>query len=326
MDVIEISKPGEAENLKISQRPIPLPGEDEILIKVEAAGVNRPDILQRKGLYPPPPNASNILGLEVSGVIIDIGKKVEHFKINDRVLSLTNGGGYATYCVVPALQCLPIPIGVSMIEAAGIPETFFTVWYNLFELGNISSHHKILIHGGSSGIGTTAIQFAKHFADKIFTTVGNEEKRQACLSLGANYAINYNEQDFSDIILQNTNQYGVDIILDMVGGNYLQKNLNILAYQGKLIQIAFLKGSKTEIDLKPIMTKELIITGSTLRPQSNEQKGFIAKSLYKKIWPLINENKIKPIIFKTFPFRNVVDAHKLMESNQHIGKIILTMT
>lgn len=328
MTAVEISSPGGPDNLVLCQRPVPIPSIHEVLIKISAAGVNRPDCLQRQGYYPPPKGASDIPGLEVSGIIAAVGSAVNSFTIGDRVCALLTGGGYAEYCVVPALQCLPIPIGLTMYQAAALPETFFTVWSNIFDLAYLKIGETLLVHGGASGIGTAAIQITKalNVPSIVFTTVSSSEKVKHCLALGAEYAINYREQDFVDVIQEVTSGRGVDIILDMVGGDYTPRNIKALAPGGRLVHIAFLRGAKTNIDIASIMRKRIIITGSTLRTQSVEYKALIANNLISKIWPLISNNKIKPIIDRQFLLSEASSAHRLMESNKHMGKIILIIS
>jgi putative PIG3 family NAD(P)H quinone oxidoreductase len=325
MDCIEISKYGGPENLLISKREIPQISKDELLIKVEAAGVNRPDIMQREGLYPPPPGASDIPGLEVSGQIVAINSNNSNFKAGDKVCALVSGGGYSSYCIAPIKQTLPVPEGLSYIEAAAIPETFFTVWANVFDRGNLKDNDKILIHGGASGIGTTAIQLAKNFGAKVFTTVGSDEKCKIMKKLGAELAINYNNNDFEKVITEYTREEGVNIILDIIGAEYFNKNLNILSKNGKLIIIAFQGGFEDKINLLPILKKWLTITGSTLRPRSIDEKGIIANKLYEKVWPLIEKKVVMPQIYGTYNLKDASKAHALVESSQHIGKIILTI-
>lgn len=303
--------------LSISEVPAPQPGPKEVLIRVAAAGVNRPDILQRKGAYPPPPGASPILGLEVAGEITAVGPDVARWHIGDQVCALVSGGGYAEYCVAPAPQCLPVPKGFSMVEAAAIPETFFTVWTNVFDRGRLQAGERILIHGGSSGIGTTAIQLAHAFGAHVIVTAGSQAKCEACLALGADEAINYREQDFAAVAGK------VDVILDMVGADYFERNLNCLSLEGRLVQVAVLSGSKVELDLARMMQRRIYITGSTLRPRTVAQKCTIAVELEAKVWPLLESGRVKPVIYRTFPFADAAAAHALMESSEHVGKIVL---
>jgi len=323
--VIEIKKHGGPEVLYVGNRPIPKPKENEVLIKVKAAGVNRPDILQREGDYPPPKDASDVLGLEISGIVVELGKKTKKIKVGDKVCALVSGGGYAEYCIAPSTQCIPIPNNLSFEEASVIPETFFTVWFNLFIRSKIKKGKKILIHGGSSGIGTTAIQFAKYFGLEVFTTTRSDIKVKKCKKIGANYAINAKKNDFEIFIKKKTKNTGVDFILDIVGGNYVQKNINILKRNGTLINIGWLTGSVVNVNLLMIMLKRLLITGSTLRIGSLEEKEKIAKDLKRNIWPLIKKNKIKPILCKTFPLSKVKNAHIYIEKGLHFGKIALTI-
>jgi NADPH:quinone reductase len=325
MRVVEISKPGPPEVLRIAERPKPSSGPGEVLIKVVAAGVNRPDVLQRLGKYPPPPGASDIPGLEVAGHIEERGDGVVQWRPGDAVCALVAGGGYAEYCVAPQAQCLRPPDAVSLIEAAGIPETFFTVWTNVFERGRLQPNETILIHGGSSGIGTTAIQLAAAFGARVFATAGTEEKCEACRRLGAELAANYRSIDWVAACKEATSGRGVDVILDMVGGDYVTRNLDLLAVEGRLVQIAFLKTSKVELDLMHVMRRRLTITGSTLRPRSPEEKGQIARALEQKVWPLIEDGRVKPIVHAQFPLERAADAHAMMEAGEHIGKILLVV-
>jgi putative PIG3 family NAD(P)H quinone oxidoreductase len=325
MTAIEIASPGGPEALRAASRPMPHPGTGEVLIKVAAAGVNRPDIMQRKGQYPPPPGASDIPGLEVAGEIVAIGLGVHHLRIGDKVCALVTGGGYATYCVAPEPQCLPVPKDFGMIEAAAMPETFFTVWHNVFERGRLTAGESILIHGGASGIGTVAIQLAKAFnAGAIFATAGSRDKCHACEKLGATRGIDYKHEDFVQVIREATSNRGVDVILDMIGGDYIQKNLSILAVEGRHVSIATQRGVVAEVNFGPVMGKRLTLTGSGLRPRSVAEKGAIAASLKQKVWPLLDAGKVKPVIYKTFPLAEASEAHRLLESSSHIGKIVLT--
>jgi len=325
MKCVEISEPGGPEVLKVVERSIPNLIEGEVLIKVEAAGVNRPDVIQRKGLYPAPPGASDLPGLEIAGEIVALGAGVSLLKVGDKVCALTNGGGYAQYCNVPAKQCLPIPKGLSMVEAAILPETFFTVWFNLFVQGGLKAGQKLLVHGGSSGIGTTAIQIASKLGAIVYTTAGNDEKCQVCRDLGAARAINYRNEDFVDAIKEETAGKGVDMILDMVGGDYISRNLKCLARFGRLINIAYLQGSKVEVNFMTVMLKQLQITGSTLRMQPVEVKENIANELLKFVWPLLENGDVKPVLHASFDMENSGLAHELMESSTHIGKIVLNV-
>jgi len=323
MTAIEISEPGGPEVLKPVTRPMPLPGMGEVLIEVKAAGVNRPDIQQRMGHYDPPPGASDIPGLEVAGRIVALGLGVPHLRIGDEVCALVAGGGYATHCVAPAPQMLPIPKGLTMVEAAAIPETFFTVWANVFDRARFQPGENFLVHGGSSGIGTTAIQLTRALGGhQIFATAGTIEKCRACEALGATRGIDYKIMDFLKVIREMTGGRGVDVILDMVGGDYFQKNLSALAMEGRLVHVAFLKGAKIEVNLAPIMMKRLTVTGSTLRPRTVEQKGAIAAQLHRTVWPLLEKKTVRPVIYRTFPLTQAAEAHRLMESSEHIGKIV----
>jgi len=325
MTAIEIAESGGPEVLRPVVRPVPAPEAGEILIAVAAAGINRPDVVQRLGLYPPPPGASDLPGLEVAGTIAAIGEGVTQWKEGDSVCALIAGGGYAEYATAPAPQVLPVPGGLDMIQAAGIPETFFTVWTNVFDRGHLTAGESILIHGGSSGIGTTAIQLAREFGATAYVTVGNAEKARFCEELGAAKAINYREQDFVEEIKSITGGAGVDVILDMVGGDYLPRNIRLLRADGRLLQVSLMAGSKGELDLGRVMTRRLTVTGSTLRPRPVAVKGEIAVSLRQRVWPLFEAGKISPVIHQTFPLSEASKAHELMESSTHIGKIILTI-
>lgn len=323
MRVIEITEPGGPEKLVLKHRLLPQPAPGEVLIKVAVAGVNRPDCLQRQGGYPPPPGASDIPGLEVAGTIVGLGEGVASWKLGDAVCALLTGGGYAEYCTAPAPQCLPIPNGLTVRQAAALPETFFTVWSNIFDRARLQPGETLLVHGGASGIGTTAIQLAAALGSRVFATVGGVEKIQPCLDLGAERVINYREEDFVQVIKELTRNRGVDVILDMVGGDYVQRNLSALAVEGRLVFIAFLRGAKMELNLAPVMMKRLTITGSTLRARPVEHKAPIAESLRNNVWPLLANGAIKPIIDRVFPLAEAADAHALMESNRHIGKLLL---
>ena len=323
MNYIRIEEHGDPDVLKLSSQSVPDPGLDEVLIRVEAAGVNRPDIMQRKGLYPPPPGATDVPGLEVSGTVVKKGKNVVEPEVGSQVCALVSCGGYAEYCLASASICLPVPKKISLEHAAGIPETFFTVWTNVFERGQLKSGETLLVHGGSSGIGTTSIQLGKAFGTTVFTTAGTQEKCEYCENLGADAAINYNENDFEAEIKTLTENRGVDVILDMVGGPYFPKNIKILAVQGRLLQIALMQGYKAEVDFRPLLLKRVTLTGSTLRPRSVKKKAEIARSLHKEVWPLMDSGTIRPIIHQTFPLEKAADAHRLMESSNHIGKILL---
>lgn len=323
MTVIEITEPGGPEKLAVNRRPLPQPASGEVLIRVDTAGVNRPDCLQRQGGYPPPPGASDIPGLEVAGTIVALGEGVTEWQIGDEVCALLTGGGYAEYCVAPAPQCLPIPAGLNLQQAAALPETFFTVWSNVFDRARLQPGEILLVHGGTSGIGVTAIQLARALGSRVFTTVGGAEKAQFCLDLGAERAINYREEDFVKVVKEATNNRGANVILDMVGGDYVQRNLSALAVEGRLAFIAFLRGAKVELNLAPVMMKRLTITGSTLRARPVADKAPIAQALQKTVWPLLINGNVKPIIDQVFPLTEAVAAHALMESNRHIGKILL---
>ena len=324
MRAIEIAEAGGPEVLRVREFPVPEPGDGEVLIKVSAAGVNRPDVMQRLGLYPPPPGAPDIPGLEVAGTVVTLGANASGVQEGDAVCALVIGGGYAEYCVTPASLCLPIPENLSAVQAAAIPETFFTVWTNVFDRGRLASAETLLVHGGSSGIGTTAIQLAKAFGAKVYVTAGSAEKCQACRELGADAAINYRDEDFVERISELTNERGVDLILDMIGGDYLPRNLKCLAVEGRIVQIALQGGPKVEMNLLPIMLKRLTLTGSTLRPRTVAQKAMIAHSLREKVWPLLESGQVRPIIHATFPLAQASEAHRMMESSQHIGKIVLS--
>ena len=323
MTVIEITEPGGPEKLVTARRPLPSPAPGEVLIKVAAAGVNRPDCLQRQGGYPPPPGASDIPGLEVAGTVVALGQGVETWKTGDEVCALLTGGGYAEYCTAPAPQCLPVPTGLTLQQAAALPETFFTVWSNVFDRARLQPGESLLVHGGASGIGVTAIQLARALGSRVFVTVGDESKEQPCLDLGAERVINYRKEDFVQVIKTVTGHQGVDVILDMVGGDYVQRNLSALAVEGRLVFIAFLRGAKMELNLAPVMMKRLTITGSTLRARPVEHKAPIAAALQKIVWPLLASGAIRPIIDRIFPLAEVAAAHELMESNRHIGKLLL---
>lgn len=323
MKAVYFDKPGGTECLELRELPRPEPKADEVLIRVKAAGVNRPDILQRRGLYPAPKGASPLLGLEVAGEVVACGAAVTQWRPGDAVCALVNGGGYAEFAVAPQSQCLPVPASLTMTEAAALPETFFTVWHNLWQRARLSAGESLLIHGGSSGIGTSAIQIATALGVNVFVTAGSAKKCAACEQLGAVKAINYRDQDFVTVIKQLTDNRGVDVILDMVGGDYIQRNMSAAAVGGRIVNIAYLQGSKVEVDMLPIMLKRLTLTGSTLRPQSAAVKQAIAEELLREVWPLFNGKKIKPEVFAAFPLSEVADAHRLMEGGSHIGKIVL---
>jgi putative PIG3 family NAD(P)H quinone oxidoreductase len=325
MTAIEIREPGGPEVLIPATRPLPQPGPGEILVKVAAAGVNRPDVLQRQGGYPPPPGASDIPGLEIAGSIVTLGDGVTGWAPGDKVTALVTGGGYAEYCVAPAAQSLPVPAGLELAEAAAIPETFFTVWSNVFDRGGLTDGESFLVHGGSSGIGTTAIQMARAFGARVFATAGSADKCRACEALGAERAINYRDEDFVAVVKQATDGAGVNLVLDMVGGDYVQRNMDALAPDGRLVYIAFLGGPKVEVNLLPVMLKRLTITGSTLRARSVDFKAAIAGRLKDQVWPLIEAGRIKPVMAERFALDDAAAAHQLMESSTHIGKIVLTI-
>ncbi|HWZ48015.1 MAG TPA: NAD(P)H-quinone oxidoreductase [Herbaspirillum sp.] len=323
MQYIEHGDGGDATVMHLAHTEKPALRNGEVLIEVHYAGVNRPDILQRSGSYPPPPEASKILGLEVSGIVVDKAPDVIQWQIGERVCALTPGGGYATYCACPAVQCLPIPDGLSMLEAAALPENYFTVWTNVFERGQLKQDETLLVHGGSGGIGLTAIQMAKEFGARVITTVGTAEKEEFCKKIGADLVINYRQTDFVEAVRTYTEKRGVDVILDMVGGDYMNKNIHLLAMEGRLVQIAFMQKSVSQIDALPIMTKRLTFTGSTLRPRSIAQKAAIGKALQNQLWHVLAEGRCKPVIHRVFPLADAVAAHQLMESSAHIGKIML---
>ncbi|MBB4241350.1 NADPH2:quinone reductase [Rhizobium tropici] len=311
--------------MTIARKPLPVLKPGEILVRVEAAGVNRPDVAQRQGTYPPPKEASPILGLEISGEVVDVAPGVTEFAIGNKVCGLANGGGYAEYCVLPAGQALRFPNGYDAVRAAAVPETFFTVWANLFQMAGLTEGESVLIHGGSSGIGTTAIQLAHAFGATVYATAGSKEKCEACEKLGAKRAINYKEEDFAEVIKAET-EHGVDIILDMIGAAYLEKNLASLARDGCLSIIAFLGGAVAEkANLAPIMVKRLTVTGSTMRPRTAEEKRAIRDDLLAQVWPLLDQGTVAPVIYRTFSFDDVAEAHRLMETSDHIGKIMLKL-
>jgi len=323
MTAIEIPEPGGPEVLVPGTRPVPELVENEVLIAVAAAGVNRPDVMQRMGRYPMPPGITDIPGLEIAGTVAAVGLDVTGISVGDEVCALVAGGGYAEYCVAPAPQCLPVPKGLSMVEAACLPETFFTVWTNVFDRGRLAKGESLLVHGGSSGIGTTAIQLGVALGSTVYVTAGSQEKCTACTDLGAARAINYKTEDFAEIIKEETGGKGVDLVLDMVGADYFARNIDCLADEGRLVQIAVQSGFKAELSLLSIMQRRLTVTGSTLRPRSVNAKAAIASALYKKVWPLLEAGTVKPTIFKSFPLAEASKAHALMESSAHIGKIAL---
>jgi len=323
MRAIEITQPGGPEVLGLAERPIPPLSAQQVLIRVAAAGVNRPDAMQRRGVYPPPPGASDIPGLEIAGTVAALGDNVHHLSIGEPVCALVTGGGYAEFCAASAALCLPIPDGFDFIQAAALPETFFTVWSNVFDRAHLAAGETLLIHGGGSGIGTTAIQLAKAFGAKVFVTAGSDAKCEFCRQLGADAAINYQSQDFADQVRHLTDKQGVDVILDMIGGDYLPKNLKCLANDGRLVQIAIQHGAKAEVDLWQVMHKRLTLTGSTLRARDDLFKQQIAWKLREKVWPLLASGKIRPVIDSVFTLNDAGKAHERLESGQHIGKIIL---
>ncbi len=325
MTAIEITEFGAPEVLVPGTRPLPQPAAGEVLIQVAAAGINRPDVLQRQGGYAPPPGASDIPGLEVAGSVVALGEGVTEVALGEQVTALVAGGGYAEYCTAPAPQCLPVPAGLSLAEAAAIPETFFTVWTNVFDRGGLVEGESFLVHGGSSGIGTTAIQLASAFGARVFATAGSAEKCQACVDLGAERAINYRDEDFVEVVKAATDGKGVDLILDMVGGDYIARDVAALAPDGRLVFIAFLGGPKVELNFMPVMLKRLTITGSTLRPRPIAFKGAIAARLKERVWPLLESGRLRPVMHQTFPLEQAAAAHALMESSAHIGKIVLTV-
>jgi NADPH2:quinone reductase len=323
MIAIEISRPGGPEVLVPVERPTPVPAAGEVLIKVAAAGVNRPDVFQRLGRYPPPPGASDIPGLEVAGTVDQIGPEVDDWRAGEAVCALVAGGGYAEYCVAPAPQCLPVPRGLDLVSAAAIPETFFTVWHNVFERGRLEPNESLLVHGGSSGIGTTAIQLARARGARVFATAGSDEKCRACERLGAERAINYNDADFVTAVRELTGGRGVDVVLDMVGGDYFLRNIEALAVEGRLVEIATLKGVKAELNIQTIMHRRLTITGSTLRARPVADKAAIAAAVRRHVWPLLESGSVKPIVYATFPLHDASEAHCVLESSVHIGKLVL---
>jgi NADPH:quinone reductase len=325
MSVVEIAAPGGPEQLKLAQRPVPHPASEEVLIRVAAAGVNRPDVMQRQGRYPPPPGASDLPGLEIAGEIAALGARVSGWSIGDKVTALLPGGGYAAYAVAAAPLCLPVPDGVSMVEAAAIPETFFTVWTNLFDRGRCQAGDTVLIHGGTSGIGTTAIQLAAAWGARVFATAGSDDKARACERLGALRGINYRTEDFVEVMRAETGGKGVDVTLDMVSGSYVARNLEIAALEGRIVVISLLGGSRAEINMGLILTKRLTLTGSTLRSRTVAQKAAVADAVRKNVWPLLAAGRVRPVIHATFPLAEAAEAHRLMETSNHIGKIVLTI-
>ena len=325
MHYVVAREPGPPEVLAVAETEVPAPKRGEVLLRVAYAGVNRPDCLQRAGGYPPPSDASPIIGLEVSGTVVALGEGVEHWRIGDAVCALTPGGGYAEYCATPAAYCLPPPHGLSLLEAASLPENYFTVWHNVFERGRLREGETLLVHGGSSGIGLAAIQLAKAFGASVITTVGNAAKAAFCSSIGADRVIEYREQDFAVEVARITAKRGVDVVLDMVGGDYIEKNLRCLALEGRLVFIAFLHGSRAEVDWRHIMLRRLTVTGSTMRASPHERKVAIARALRERVWPLFEAGTLKPVIYRVLPLAEAAAAHALMESSQHIGKIMLAV-
>jgi NADPH:quinone reductase len=323
MVAIAITSPGGPEVLQPRRHPVPGVSAGEVLIRVAAAGVNRPDLLQRQGKYAPPPGAPDTPGLEVAGTLVAIGGSVAGWTIGDHVCALVAGGGYAEYCVAPAVQCLPVPRGFSMVEAAAIPETFFTVWTNVFDRGRLQAGETILIHGGASGIGTTAVMLARAFGATVYATAGTPEKCAACERLGATRAINYRTEDFLEVVRAATAGAGVDLVLDMVGGDYVSRNLEVLAVEGRLVQIAFLRGGRVEVNLAPLMQKRLTFTGSTLRPRTPQEKGAIARALHQHVWPRFERRELRPVIHATFPLERASEAHAMLEAGEHVGKVVL---
>jgi len=325
MRYVAAREPGPPEVLAVAETQLPVPKRGDVLIRVAYAGVNRPDCLQRAGGYPPPPDASPIIGLEVSGTIVALGEGVDAWRVGDVVCALTPGGGYAEYCTAPAAYCLPLPHGLSLLEAASLPENYFTVWHNVFERGRLQEGETLLVHGGSSGIGLSAIQLAKAFGATVITTVGSAEKAAYCRGIGADHAINYRERDFAAEVAAITAKRGVDVVLDMVGGDYIEKTLKCPALEGRLVIIAFLRGSRAEVDWRFIMLKRLTVTGSTMRATPHERKAAIAQALRERVWPLFEAGRLKPVIYRVFPLQEAAAAHALMESSQHIGKIMLAV-
>ena len=323
MVVVEVAKPGPPEGFRLTRRPLPHPATGEVLLRVAAAGVNRADVMQRQGKYPPPPGASDIPGLEVSGAVVTVGDGVTTLSLDDQVCALLTGGGYAEYCVVPAPQCLPCPVGVPLIDAAALPEAYCTVWTNVMERGGLKKGETFLVHGGSSGIGTVAIQLAHLFGAQVFATAGTKEKCDACLRLGAERAINYKKENFVEAVRAVTDGRGVDLILDMVGGPYLQRNLDSLAVEGRLVLIALMEGAEGKLDLAKLMSRRLTLTGSTLRSRSVEQKASIIQVLSEVVWPRLSKGDLYPVIHARYPLSDAAEAHRVMESSTHIGKLLL---
>ncbi len=326
MQAVAINEPGGPEVLRLEERPVPIPGDSEILVAVAAAGVNRPDVMQRKGHYPPPPGAPDIPGLEISGIVARTGNSVARFKEGDEIVALVPGGGYAEFCTSDESTALPLPEPLTLVEGAGVPETTFTVWHNVFERGGLRPGEWLLVHGGTSGIGTTAIQLAKAFGAFVVATAGSDEKCAAAKRLGADVAVNYKTADFVEAVNEATRGHGADVILDMVGGDYLARNLDAVAEEGRIVQISTLAGPKTSIDLRRVMMKRATLTGSTLRNRPVAFKAEIAKALRESVWPIVKEGRYKPVIDRLFPLEEVVEAHRRIDGGEHIGKIILTMS
>jgi NADPH:quinone reductase len=324
MRAVEISRPGGPDVLKLTERPDPAPRSGEVLVRVAAAGVNRPDLMQRQGKYPPPPGVTDIPGLEIAGTIAE-APDGSRWRPGNAVCALLAGGGYAELCAVPEPQCLPIPPGLSPVEAAAVPETFFTVWTNVFDRGQLQRGETLLVHGGASGIGTTAIQLGRAFGARVLTTAGSGEKCRACLAIGASHAINYRETDFVAAVHDLTAGAGADVILDIIGGEYVTRNLEALARDGRLLQIGLMGGPKAHVNLVPLLQKRLTLTGSTLRPRSPEEKGAIARALEARVWPLLAAGTVKPLVHATFPLERAADAHRVLEEGEHVGKIVLTV-
>lgn len=323
MRIVEITEPGPPDGLQIGARPVPVPGSGEVLIRVAAAGVNRADTMQRKGNYPPPPGASDVLGLEVSGTVAAVGQGVSDLAVGEQVCALLTGGGYAEYCLAPVPQCLPIPAGVSLVDAAALPEAYATVWTNVIDRGRLEAGESLLVHGGSSGIGTVAIQLARLFGARIFATAGTPAKCAACVALGAERAIDYRAEDFVAVLHEATGGRGVDLVLDMVGGAYLQRNLTSLAIEGRLVIIALMEGAQAELDLARLMSRRLTVTGATLRARSIAQKAEIMTALRARVWPRFASDELRPIVHATYPLADAAEAHRVMESSVHTGKLLL---
>lgn len=325
MTAVAITAPGGPDVLRAEQRPLPRPGSGELVIRVEAAGVNRPDLMQRSGAYPPPPGASDLPGLEVAGTVAALGPDCARYRMGDRVCALTPGGGYAEYALAPEATTLPVPGDLSAVEAAALPETFFTVWTNVFERGGLRAGETLLVHGGSSGIGTVAIMLGKAFGARVLVTVGSADKARFCRELGADLAVEYKTEDFVEAVRTATGRVGADVILDMVGGSYVERNYRAAAESGRIVQISFQAGSRVDVDLTPLLTKRLTHTGSTLRPRTVAEKGAIARALERQVWPLLAEGRVRPVIDRTFPFREVAAAHVYLEAGEHKGKVVLTV-